>query len=542
MTSTLKRLIPGLTLLAVLITPALAYAQLMYETLTLIEAAYLQIGLDIQHLLRNNSSLINLPPAITIAGTLYLMLKRVTSANPEPFIGVGMYFVTTMFITVIFWPEAIGGIVGTGTSVRVNPTQIRSSIAAADPNASSPDHAVTADDANIRNFIGFSATGGTRVPVFFDTVLRAAIQTPMVLGRTINANLNRPHDRATGFQQLLNYKMPSPPSGIPLSEFMTNCYGQALAIYQQTPQYQGSTFAWTDTLPWQAPLEDYLDDVPAYRVPQMRRRPGSYRAATVEWDGWPPGTKDYTMKCDSLYTNAIEGELIRQLQTRQTPRGQSIGQAIQDSAGMPIQDQARFLIYREMRRHLPALVESRNKDRILNKAAVLFGIKAATDAVSKGGIAGFFTGLASALTGGVSMSIDAVLAFMKPAIALLMFMPYITGMLSATVLGLFPVVVLWSLFPGQHFKPIINYFLVLLFTQSAPLWYAISDALADAAFNQFGGSVGGSFWNAVGLQTWLQGQSAGTLVAVLATFLVPAAEAILLFGTWRAVSGALKGV
>ena len=542
MTRNLMRPTTALAFLAVLGVPSLAFAQIIYETLTLVEAAYLQIGLDIQHMLRNNSSLINLPPAIAIAGTLYLMLKHVTSANPEPLISVGMYFVTTMLITTLFWPEAIGSIVGTGTSVRVNPTQIRSSIAAADPNANSSDHAVTAEETEIRNFIGFTATGGTRVPVFFDTVLRAVIQTPMVLGRLINGGLNRPHDRSIAFQHLLEQDIPNPSIDLPFHEFMENCYGQALAIYQQTSQYQGSTFVWTDALPWQTPLGDYLDDVPAYRVRQMRRRSTAYQAATVEWDGHPPGTKDYTMKCDSLYTNAIEKPLLTHLNAQQTPSGQAVPTAVQTATGMEPIDQARFLIYRDMRRVLPPLVESRNKNRLLNRAAVIFSIKAATDAVSGGGITGFFKGLAGALTGGATMSIDAVLSFMRPAIALLMFMPYITGMLSATVLALFPVVVLWSLFPGQHFKPIINYFLVLLFTQSAPLWYAISDALADAAFTQMGGHVGGNFWNAIGLIEWVQGQSAGTVVAVLATFLVPAAEAIVLFGTWRAVSGALKGV
>ena len=155
---------------------------------------------------------------------------------------------------------------------------------------------------------------------------------------------------------------------------------------------------------------------------------------------------------------------------------------------------------------------------------------------------GFFKGVGNLFTGSMKTAITGVLNFMKPALMVLLFMPYITGMMTAVVVGLFPIIVLWSLFPGQHFKPLINYFLVLLFVQSAPLWYAIGDLMSTAAFSRFGGHIGGNYWQGIGLASWLEATAAGTFVAVLATFLVPMVEAVLLFGTWRAVAGALKGI
>ena len=66
---------------------------MIYETLTLVEASYVWMGLSIQQTLRLNPSLENLVPAIVIASILWLLLKRLTTANPEPLFSIGLYFV-----------------------------------------------------------------------------------------------------------------------------------------------------------------------------------------------------------------------------------------------------------------------------------------------------------------------------------------------------------------------------------------------------------------------------------------------------------------
>ena len=130
--------------------------------------------------------------------------------------------------------------------------------------------------------------------------------------------------------------------------------------------------------------------------------------------------------------------------------------------------------------------------------------------------------------------------FVKPALVFLHFMPHITGMIAATTIGLFPLVVAWSLFPGQAFKPLANYFLVLLFTQSAPLWYAISDAMSAFAYRSMGGNtVDMTLFDKV--LNAVEGEAAGVFVGVAAIFVVPMIEAIILFGAWRAIGSALKG-
>ena len=147
-------------------------------------------------------------------------------------------------------------------------------------------------------------------------------------------------------------------------------------------------------------------------------------------------------------------------------------------------------------------------------------------------------GLGKALIGRVGGEINRVLDFMRPAILLLMFAPYVTGIMAATVLAFFPVVVIWSVFPGQHFKPLMNYFLVLLFTQSAPIWWAMGDALADVALHHLGTPGTGAIAD---VGQFVAGYAGAVVVGVLSVFLVPVLEAVVLFGSWRVVGGLFKG-
>lgn len=96
-------------LLAVLALPGLALAQgvVRYETLTVVEAAYLYSGLGLQEVLRQ-SSLRQLAPLIVLCGTFWLLYRRRLYATPPPLFGVVAYVVSCALILVLFWPEAAG--------------------------------------------------------------------------------------------------------------------------------------------------------------------------------------------------------------------------------------------------------------------------------------------------------------------------------------------------------------------------------------------------------------------------------------------------
>ena len=87
--------------------PALAWAQVsvQYQTLTLVESAYLYSGLALQSVLRL-SSLRQLPQAIMACGVVWLLYRRVTGPHPQPLAGVVAYVVSCAVILVLFWPEA----------------------------------------------------------------------------------------------------------------------------------------------------------------------------------------------------------------------------------------------------------------------------------------------------------------------------------------------------------------------------------------------------------------------------------------------------
>ena len=95
--------------------------------------------------------------------------------------------------------------------------------------------------------------------------------------------------------------------------------------------------------------------------------------------------------------------------------------------------------------------------------------------------------------------------------------------------------VLWSLFPGQHFKPLVNWALLLLFVHSTPLWWAIADAASRRAAGAGRTYAAGAIFR--GVAEPLEAAAAGAVVGALAILLVPILHALVMFGTWRAIGG-----
>ena len=99
--------------------------------------------------------------------------------------------------------------------------------------------------------------------------------------------------------------------------------------------------------------------------------------------------------------------------------------------------------------------------------------------------------------------------------------------------------VLWSLFPGQHVKPLVNYFLMLFFVHSTPLWWSIADAASTMAGDIGSPHAAGWIFESVG--EFFRGHAAAVVVGVLAILLVPVIQAVVMFGTWRAIGGIWRG-
>jgi hypothetical protein len=136
----------------------------------------------------------------------------------------------------------------------------------------------------------------------------------------------------------------------------------------------------------------------------------------------------------------------------------------------------------------------------------------------------------------VQRVIDILEALVRPAVFLTWWGPYIMGIINLVVLGLFPVVLIWSLFPRAQFQPLASYFATLFFTTSMPLWWALVDVAARLA----GGTPPVHFWTDPGHA--VAGYTASLVVTIVGILLVPVVLGTLIVGSWRAIGGLWRSV
>ena len=521
-----------------------------FQTLTLVDSGYLYLGLAVQQIVRASGSLMGISVTIVVCCLLWMALRMVTSPEPQPFMGIVAYFIQTSIIMVLFWPEAVGPITQTVLQA-VEPEDVTSLACHVDEQNGNggSDPEFKKDARGFMQTAGMTVAAGIEVPVMFGLILSAVTETPLVLGEAINGNFARPFEKQFAFQALMEVSVGEKPVGNAFDLFTDaeGCLPEAMRRFAEraaaaTPPIEVTA---DSVQPWTQNMTNILEEIQLHAGKLPRPFDHALFQATRECHG---GTCHYN--CKRLYEEVIVEGIRTLVLTKRTKQGQPLGQALMDSTQLSEDDLVKFLVQRENKRRLEKTLESENLQKLLVRGGAVLGAQAALAGVDGavegakvggkvGALLGFVKSLGSMLAGTVRVEIENLLAFMRPAIIMLMFTPYITGILSATAIGLFPFVVLWSLFPGQHFKPLMNYVLVLLFAHSAPLWFAISDLLADAAFNNFGG--GGSFQDASSTMEFFQGHAAGLLVAVLSVFMVPAVQALVLFGSWKAVSGLFAG-
>lgn len=475
--------------------PLPAWAQVRYEMLTLAEAAYLYSGLAVQEMLRK-SGLKDLPKLIVISGVVWLVYRQVTSSRPQPFAGIVAYVVSCTLVLVLFWPEAAPRV--GGTRVRIAAFSVTSYIAV--------ENTMTKVNAEQSGLVPprLRPSGRTRVPRAFHLLLRLATSVPMTLGKAVNGGLDRPFSRVPVLQEFVEDVETGPPASLvhDMNQFAPACFEPAVHKLMEAD----SERTLDEVVPWSSAMNAELAEIQISLTGTVRN-------------------------CSDLYQK-METDAVAHLGAQATAGGSNKGQVVEDELDIEVLDQARIYIMAELERHVAA-ENPESPHRLVNAKRALDALSFAAGAASQ------FELLAPLKSAGTQLEkqLDRMARFLGIGSFIVYWGPYVVGIAMFAVVALFPVVVLWSLFPGQHFKPLVNYFLLLIFVCSTPLWWAMVDAAAEVAYAQHPAS--GTWWDSLG--GWGIAYTSYMVVTVLGVILVPILQATLLFGTWRAIGGIWHG-
>jgi len=502
----MRRALPVLALLG---APSLVWAQVRYEMLTLAEAAYLYSGLAMQAMLRL-SSLKQLPQVIIVSCTIWLVYKRVTSPRPQPFAGIVAYVLSCGIILVLFWPEAapeffvVGG--GGVTIERVTAVGITSYI----PDANN----MLRINAAQSGLVPARLRGDTVVPRALNLILQAITEMPLLLAQALHpTDMERPFSRVGVMNDFVEQVETNPPPSLRsrMPDFVEQCYTPALeALLKVKPQ---PTFQ--ERMPWSSDMSNILSGI---------RLPGKRGIA----DDFGHAPTSAATTCQAMY-QSMESKTVQYLRNQRTAQGSNRVRVVREHMGIRGVDQARIFASREMERQMETV---HGPHRVVNAKRALDVSSGLLSALSNFDLTAPFKSVGTQL----EKHLDRMSRFLGIGSFLVYWGPYLVGIAIFVTLSFFPVVILWSLFPGQHFKPLINYFLLLIFVCSTPLWWAMVDAAAEVAYAQHP-PVG---WLAAPA-AWGVAYTSYMVVTVLGIILVPVLQATLLFGTWRAIGGIWHG-
>ena len=474
---------------ALLGLPEAAWAQVRYEMLTVAEAVYLYSGLAAQQLLRA-SSLRHLPQVIVVCGVIWLAYRRAISARPQPGASIVAYAISCTLILVLFWPEAVPRF--GGTVVRLNMYRVESYVAR--------ENSMPVVNAQQSGMVPQRLRRGnrTRVPRALHLLLRVATSVPLTLGQAINGGIDRPFERVEPMKEFVEEVETSPPPSLAkdMGDFSYLCYEEAMQRLMAVDPDR--TF--DDIVPWSTDMSAIL--------------------AQIKLSTTALGDAD----CNAMYQR-METEAVAYLTAQATAQGSNKGQVVEDNLGISVLDQARIFAQRALERQV---LQVQPANRVV-------AAKRALEALSSGiGVVTNFDLTAPLKSTGTELQkhIDRMARFLGIGAFLVYWGPYLVGIAMFAVLAFFPVVLLWSLFPGQHFKPLVNYFLLLIFVCSTPLWWAMVDAAAEVAYAQH--PTGGWF---DGPADWGLAYTSYMVITVVGIIMVPVMQATLLFGTWRAIGG-----
>ena len=489
---------------AILALPSLAWAQ-GYELLTLSEAAYLYSGLEVQEILRT-SSLRHFPQVIMVCGTIWLVYRRVTSPRPQPVTGITAYLVSCGLILVLFWPEAAPRFLTVRAVIPAG--GVTSFIAVQNGMVN-----VNARSSGLVPAQLLSGTAQAQVPQALDLILRAITEMPLLLGDAIYPGLNRPFGRVAVLGDFVEQVETNPPASLRhrMPHFVDECYTPAIEqLLKDKPEP-----SFEERMPWSTDMTGHLSAITI----QGRR------GVADDFGNAPTPTPT---TCQAFYRN-MEQKTLDYLRAQRTAQGSNKARVVRNHLGIAPREQARMFVAREMERQMETV---HGPQRIVNAKRALDVGSGLASALSQFDITAPFKSAGSQL----EKHLDRMARFLGIGSFLVYWGPYLVGIAIFVTLSFFPVVLLWSLFPGQHFKPLVNYFLLLIFVFSTPLWWALVDGAAEVAYAQH--PPVGWFTAPVG---WGIAYTSYMVVTVLGIILVPVLQATLLFGTWRAIGGIWHG-
>jgi hypothetical protein len=493
-----------------------------FVALSLPEAAYLYLGLALQTLVRA-SSLRLLPPSIVVGTTLYLWTRGGARGQPAWLARVAGYALVSTLILVLFWPEAVGRL--GGLQGQTAPDRVASYAARQDPGAV----IVTARDTGLLPD-GFQAP--TLLPAGFRLLLQALTQTHLALARTLNAQAHRPFAPVVPMQWLLTRRLDGAAQAA-VRDWVHGCYLPAQARLMQRAERLGDAVTFQDLLPWGgSALQQALALVEV--TPGAQSGLGALLRRFLGLGGDLPA-----LRCDAYFLTTAQ-RVLTWLETQTTQRGTPLSQVFQQELGIPPMDQARFLLYRELLRAAGPAVPAPSLTGVylglrgvglLGSLARGAGEGAVGSGVPRGATRGALRGAGNEL----QRILDGVSSLVGLAVFLTWWGPYILGLVNLVVLGLFPIVVIWSLFPQAQFRPLATYFAVLFFTTGSLLWWALVDVAARLAQS----TPPPLFTNLV---EWANGWVTYNVVTALGILLIPVVTGLLIFGSWRAIGGLWRGM
>jgi hypothetical protein len=499
---------------------------MQYYLLSLPEASGLYLGLAFQAMIRGSSLAHYVAYLLITVGTLRLISAqqlRPTPALAPLLLSVGAYVAISFAICVIFWPEAVPVF---GHVSRLSATQVASAAAAQDGAAT----IITAADT------GKVVQDGTLETPGFRLLLGAITDMPLTFARALNPASLRPFSPIVSQSWLLGLDLTADVNRA-LADWVEGCWKPSMA---QDMEFQQAITS-QDLLPWgNTPVAQAL--ATRETVPGSMTGGGYFRTPSPLGTAFlgTPGSSN-TVRCD-VYLAAVEFDVQRWLFASKSPAGVPLSQIFEEDLHLTVEQQARFLVYREALRALgrpapaPSLAGAYAGLSAVQVGAGALGGLLGSVGQTRGGWLGSLFGGAGAAVNQFESTVHTLLLAVGLAMWFVYWSPFIVGTALQVLIGLFPVVVCYALIPGHQFKPLVVYFLALLYVCCSPLWFALVELAAHTAI-----ALAPQTQDAL-LSTlnWAPAQIYGAVATVTGLVIVFAIGAGILFLSARGMIGAIR--
>lgn len=497
-----------------------------YYVLSLPEASGLYLGLALQAMIRGSSLAHYVPYLLITVGVLRLLSAqqlRPTPALAPLLLSVGTYVAISFSICVLFWPESMP-VFGRGSPLAAS--QVGSAAASHDGAAT----VVTAADTGAMPLEGTMETPGFRL------ILGAITDTPLAFARALNPASLRPFSPIVSQAWLLGLDLTADVNRA-LADWVEGCWKPSMA---QDLEFQQAITS-QDLLPWgTTPVAQALAS--RETVPGSMTGGGYFRTPSplgLTFLDTPGSPK--TVRCD-VYLAAVEFDVQRWLCASKSPAGVPLCQIFEEDLHRSVEEQARFLVYREALKALgrpapaPSLAGAYAGLSAAQTGAGALGGILGSVGQTRGGLLGSLFGGAGAAVNQFERTVQTLLLAVGFAMWFVYWSPFIFGTALQVLIGLFPVVICYALIPGHQFKPLVVYFLALLYVCCSPLWFALVELAARTAM-----ALAPQAKDAL-LSTlnWAPGQIYGAVATVTGLVIVFALGAGILFLSARGMIGALR--